>query len=194
MKPRVLVAGAAGLIGSALSRALLEAGYEIVELDVRARAPGARGDVRDADTLGRALEGCVGVVHLAAVSCPARIWRATLPRQARLAPGVDFAELARTFELSGGHIRNAALRAAFFAASSGELFRALQSALLTTLTLVVGVPWWWTRLGRRALTVTDDALERLTAAIRESAALRPPSFSRARCAMRRFGSLRSSSH
>lgn len=68
MKPRVLVTGAAGLIGSALSRALLGAGYEIAELDVRARAPAARGDVRDADALARSLDGCAGVVHLAAVS------------------------------------------------------------------------------------------------------------------------------
>lgn len=68
VKRRVLVTGAAGLIGSALSRELLEAGYEIAVLDVRATTPAARGDVRDTDTLARALEGCVGVVHLAAVS------------------------------------------------------------------------------------------------------------------------------
>lgn len=46
-----------------------------------------------------------------------RIWRAVVPAQASIADDVDFSELARRFEMTGGYIRNAALRAAFFAAS-----------------------------------------------------------------------------
>ena len=36
----------------------------------------------------------------------------------------DFGELARSFEMSGGHIRNAALRAAFLAAGNGDVIDA----------------------------------------------------------------------
>lgn len=46
-----------------------------------------------------------------------RLWRSLLPEAAPRTATIDFAALARTFELSGGHIRNAALRAAFLAAS-----------------------------------------------------------------------------
>lgn len=49
-----------------------------------------------------------------------RIWRATLPAKARVAANVNFAELAEAYEMTGGYIRNAALRAAFFAASAGS--------------------------------------------------------------------------
>lgn len=47
-----------------------------------------------------------------------RIWRAVLTAgsAAPLAPDLNFASLARRYELSGGSIRNAALRAAFLAA------------------------------------------------------------------------------
>jgi len=46
----------------------------------------------------------------------AQLWRATLPEAAPLAEDVDFGALARRFAMSGGYIRNAALRAAFLAA------------------------------------------------------------------------------
>ena len=52
----------------------------------------------------------------------ARLWRAMLPAAAPLAPAVDLAALAALacrFPLAGGHIRNAALRAAFLAADEG---------------------------------------------------------------------------
>jgi len=39
-----------------------------------------------------------------------------MPAAAPLATGIDFGGLAKRFELSGGAIRNAALRAAFLAA------------------------------------------------------------------------------
>jgi AAA+ superfamily predicted ATPase len=45
-----------------------------------------------------------------------RLWRAMLPGSAPVDTSIDFAGLARRFELTGGYIRNAALRAAFLAA------------------------------------------------------------------------------
>jgi SpoVK/Ycf46/Vps4 family AAA+-type ATPase len=52
-----------------------------------------------------------------------RIWRAIVPREAQLASDVDFGELADSYEMTGGYIRNAALRAAFFAAAEGSAIR-----------------------------------------------------------------------
>ncbi|MFT3700174.1 MAG: ATP-binding protein [Kofleriaceae bacterium] len=46
----------------------------------------------------------------------ARLWRSMLSTGAPVDPDVDVRQLARKYELSGGSIRNAALRAAFFAA------------------------------------------------------------------------------
>jgi AAA+ superfamily predicted ATPase len=50
----------------------------------------------------------------------AKLWRAMLPDAAPLEGDVDFAGLARRFAMSGGYIRNAALRAAFLAADEGS--------------------------------------------------------------------------
>ncbi len=47
----------------------------------------------------------------------AALWQKMFPSEAELAPDVDFAELGRRFEVSGGNIRNAAIRSAFLAAS-----------------------------------------------------------------------------
>jgi shikimate kinase len=47
----------------------------------------------------------------------ARLWRTFLPEGAPVQGTIDFAVLAREFELSGGYIKNAAVRAAFLAAS-----------------------------------------------------------------------------
>ena len=49
----------------------------------------------------------------------AQLWRATLPAAAPVAPGLDAAALARRYAMSGGYIRNAAVRAAFLAADQG---------------------------------------------------------------------------
>jgi hypothetical protein len=48
------------------------------------------------------------------------IWRTVWPGQVVLADDVDLDRLATSFKLSGGHIRNAAMAAAFLAASAGS--------------------------------------------------------------------------
>jgi nucleoside-diphosphate-sugar epimerase len=67
MTRRVLVTGSAGLIGRALQRELVAAGFEVTGLDLRARGHWY-GDVRDRERVESAVHGCSGVVHLAAVS------------------------------------------------------------------------------------------------------------------------------
>ncbi len=47
------------------------------------------------------------------------IWRGLMPPDAPLAGDVDYAKLGKTFDLSGGHIKNAVMRAAYMAAQSG---------------------------------------------------------------------------
>ena len=49
----------------------------------------------------------------------ATLWRAMLPDAAPAEAGVDFEALAGRYAMSGGYIRNAALRAAFLAANDG---------------------------------------------------------------------------
>jgi AAA+ superfamily predicted ATPase len=49
-----------------------------------------------------------------------RLWRGIWPGQARLADDVDFRDLANRFKLSGGHVKNIALAAAFLAAAQDE--------------------------------------------------------------------------
>ena len=75
-KRRVLVTGGAGFVGATLIRRLVAAGYEVRVLDnlstghpSHIEGTGAElteGDIRDADTLQRALAGVASVVHLAA--------------------------------------------------------------------------------------------------------------------------------
>lgn len=67
MRARILVTGSSGLIGSALVQALAEVGYDVAQLDLRADGS-AHGDVRDRQRVDEAISGCVGVVHLAAMS------------------------------------------------------------------------------------------------------------------------------
>ena len=49
-----------------------------------------------------------------------RLWRSLIPPQVPIAGALDFASLAQRFRLSGGYIRNAALRAAFLAVEEGS--------------------------------------------------------------------------
>jgi nucleoside-diphosphate-sugar epimerase len=65
--PAILVTGSSGLIGAALTRALHHAGYAVRGLDLRGHGAD-RGDIRHREQVERALDGCVGVIHLAAVS------------------------------------------------------------------------------------------------------------------------------
>ena len=48
----------------------------------------------------------------------AQLWEKMLPPEANIADGIDFRWLGEQFELSGGNIRNATLRAAFYAAEA----------------------------------------------------------------------------
>ena len=45
-----------------------------------------------------------------------QIWKVTLPEQCPVSEDVDFSELARRYEMSGGGVKNALLRAATAAA------------------------------------------------------------------------------
>jgi SpoVK/Ycf46/Vps4 family AAA+-type ATPase len=53
----------------------------------------------------------------------ARIWKSIFPKEAPLAPDVDFSALAREVRLAGGNIKNMALVAAFNAAADGGVIR-----------------------------------------------------------------------
>jgi hypothetical protein len=52
-----------------------------------------------------------------------RIWRLSIPPDAPVADDVDFAALARRFEISGGAIKNVVLGAAYLAAGAGDVIR-----------------------------------------------------------------------
>ncbi|MCW5806552.1 MAG: ATP-binding protein, partial [Deltaproteobacteria bacterium] len=49
-----------------------------------------------------------------------RLWRAMLPAQAQVAANLDFRALAQRYEMTGGYIRNAVLRAAYLAAGDDQ--------------------------------------------------------------------------
>jgi ATP-dependent 26S proteasome regulatory subunit len=55
------------------------------------------------------------------------LWRAVLPEAAPVEDTLDFEELAREFEMTGGHIKNAVIRAAYLAANE---HRAISAAHL----------------------------------------------------------------
>jgi len=48
-----------------------------------------------------------------------RLWISFMPKKAPVVDGIDIRALAEEFELSGGYIKNAAVRAAFLAANAG---------------------------------------------------------------------------
>lgn len=65
---RILITGSEGLIGAALRNRLIEAGHEVVSFDIAARDSHSRLDITDYPAVRRAVAGCSGIVHLAAVS------------------------------------------------------------------------------------------------------------------------------
>lgn len=67
MNQRILITGADGLVGTALTSALRAKGVDVVRLDVRACGE-AHGDTRDHALIRDIVERVDGVVHLAAVS------------------------------------------------------------------------------------------------------------------------------
>lgn len=67
MSLRVLVTGAAGLLGRDLVAALGSRGVEVERFDVRALGA-EHGDVRDAARVRHSVRRCDGVIHLAAIS------------------------------------------------------------------------------------------------------------------------------
>lgn len=68
MRRTVLVTGAEGLVGRALVSALRAGGRDVVSFDLKTPFEGVQADVCDPSALQRAIQGCHGVVHLAAVS------------------------------------------------------------------------------------------------------------------------------
>ena len=64
---RILITGSSGLVGSALISAFDGTGFDVERLDLRACSED-RGDIRDYDRVRRAVRGCAGIIHLAAVS------------------------------------------------------------------------------------------------------------------------------
>ncbi|MEM8784206.1 MAG: NAD(P)-dependent oxidoreductase [Planctomycetota bacterium] len=76
--PHVLITGGAGYVGSVLTPQLLEAGHRVTVLDLcwygtdvlpnRDRLTLIQGDLRDIDTVNRAMQDVDAVVHLACVS------------------------------------------------------------------------------------------------------------------------------
>jgi len=67
MTGHILVTGASGLVGTALCKALKMAGNECIGLDLRDSAD-LCGNVCNSEDLSAALNGCEGIIHLAAVS------------------------------------------------------------------------------------------------------------------------------
>ncbi len=67
-RQKILVTGSKGLIGSQLIPALDALGYATESIDIRADTQAEYGDICDFQTLADKVKGCVGVVHLAAIS------------------------------------------------------------------------------------------------------------------------------
>lgn len=63
----ILVTGSSGLIGDCLCRSLSEVGLEVRRFDLKA-CGADQGDIRDRESVRRAVTGSTGVIHLAAVS------------------------------------------------------------------------------------------------------------------------------
>lgn len=67
MKTHILITGSAGLIGRAVRASLEQSGVRVIGLDIKSIGQ-EFGDVRNPLTIQRAFEGCIGIIHLAAIS------------------------------------------------------------------------------------------------------------------------------
>lgn len=80
---RILVTGAAGLIGYHLTLALKKQGHDVVRFDKKnSTAQKIQQDVTHYNAVSRAIRNCDGVVHLAAVSRV--VWAESSPKSCRL--------------------------------------------------------------------------------------------------------------
>ncbi len=80
---RILIAGSSGMVGSAVTRHLIECGYEVIRLVRRTPGPSEvwwNPDAGQIDTAG--LDGFDGVVHLAGMPWPMR-WTAKAKQKIR---------------------------------------------------------------------------------------------------------------
>ena len=78
---RILVTGGAGYVGHALVPHLLADGYKVVVFDTfwfgdflpkHPNLTSVHGDMRDAELVFQAAQGCDAVIHLACISATAR--------------------------------------------------------------------------------------------------------------------------
>ena len=66
---KILITGSKGLIGSALSHALKRLRIQIIGIDLKEDVDHpCHGNILDTDLLSEKMEGCAGVIHLAAIS------------------------------------------------------------------------------------------------------------------------------
>jgi SpoVK/Ycf46/Vps4 family AAA+-type ATPase len=70
-----------------------------------------------------------------------QLWRSMIPEAAPLADDVDFHRLAERFQMTGGYIKNAAMRAAYLAATS-------QSKTITQAVLERAAALEWEEMGK----------------------------------------------
>ncbi len=68
MSSSILVTGSTGLVGSAMTTALRRLAFDVTPYDLREPDVTVPQDVCNPNTLARAMAGCCGVIHLAAVS------------------------------------------------------------------------------------------------------------------------------
>jgi nucleoside-diphosphate-sugar epimerase len=107
----ILVTGGAGYMGSVVSNLLLQEGHEVRVLDAlnfggqallgaypQSNFEFQKGDIRDAETIDRALEGRESVVHLAAI-----VGDPACAREPELAQETNFEATMQLFERSRRH-------------------------------------------------------------------------------------------
>lgn len=103
--PRVLLLGGGGFLGQALSRALLDKGYEISRVDSGPMRPLGEqdrvfvGDIGDADFLASLLSNCDTIVHLASVTTPSSSASSPLMEVANIETTLRLLESAQQSEL-----------------------------------------------------------------------------------------------